>query len=110
MLDGMTTSADPRLTNVLRAYTDTPLAAGDAVLLLDGRVCMEIAGLADHWDDVMRRNTADVLRSTARDVVLVIARPSAEPLPEDSRLWRELYEELRGSTVDLAPLEALPSA
>lgn len=106
----MTSHTQPRVAAALRIYADHPLPAGDAVLLLDETVCMEIAGLADHWDDVLRRNMAEVLRETAHDVVLAIARSGADLLPEDYRLWRELHQELRGSDVDLAPVQALPAA
>lgn len=104
------TTPDARLTLVLDAYADDPLPSGDAVLLLDDAVCMEVAGLADQWDEVMRRNTAGILRETAREVVLAIARPGADLLPQDRVLWRELQEELRDSPVQLAPLQALPAA
>ena len=106
----MDTYPDSRLTLVLDAYADDPMASGDVVLLLDDAVCMEVAGLADRWDAVVRRKTAEVLRDTAHAVVLAIARPGADLLPQDRRLWRELHDELAGSRVQLAPLQALPAA
>ena len=109
MLPAMTTP-DNRLALVLDAYADDPMPAGDVVLLLDDAVCMEVGGLADHWDEQTRRSTAEVLRDTAQKVVLAIARPGADLLPQDRVLWRELSEELRDSPVQLAPLQALPAA
>ena len=103
------TPPDSRLAEVLRLYAERPMAAGDAVLVLDSSVCMEVAGLADHWDEVLRRNTAGILRETATEVVLAIARPGADLLPEDYRLWRELHQEV-GHDVSLAPVQALPAA
>ena len=102
--------SDPHLDDALRAYSDNPLGAGDAVLFLDGRLAVEVAGLADQWDEVLRHNTCHVLRQTAREVVLAIARPGADLLPGDYRIWREMHEELRSSAVDLRPVKALPAA
>ncbi len=101
---------DENLRKVLDLYTEDPLDDGDAVLLLDDRVCLEMAGLADHWDDVVRRNTAHVVRATARRVVVAIARAGRDLHPEDFRLWRELHEDLRDSDVELLPVQALPAA
>lgn len=106
-LPRMTT--DTRTETALRIYADHPLEDGDAVLLLDGKVCMEVEGLADAWDDVLRTHTAGVLRETAKSVVLAIARRGADLGVEDYRIWRELHEALRGSAVDLHPLQALPA-
>lgn len=104
------TTPDTRLALVLDAYADDPMPSGDVVLLLDDAVCMEVGGLADHWDELMRRRTAEVLRDTATKVVLAIARPGADLLPQDRVLWRELQDELQDSPVALAPLQALPAA
>lgn len=71
---------------------------------------LEMAGLADHWDDVVRRNTAHIVRETARRVVVAIARAGRDLHPEDFRLWRELHEDLRDSNVELLPVQALPAA
>jgi hypothetical protein len=100
----------PRLTEVLRVYADDPLDDGDVVLLVDDAVCLEVAGLASQWDEVLRRNTGRILRETASRVVVAIARPGAELLPRDYRLWRELHEEVRGTAVELLPVQALPAA
>lgn len=110
MLPGMTDSHDQRLAEVLRIYADDPLDDGDAVFLLDGAVCFEVAGLADHWDDLLRRNTAQILREQACRAVLAIARPGADLTPSDYQVWRDLHADLRGSAVDLLPVKALPAA
>jgi len=108
----MTTPPDDkdRLEAALRIYADDPLDDGDAVLFLDGKVCLEISGLAAEWDAVLRRNTASMLRTTARSVVVAIARPGATPQPGDVQLWRDLHAELRDSDVELHPLRLLPAA
>ena len=85
-------------------------AGGDVLFLLDGKVCMEITGLAARWDDVVRSNTAGVLRKTARRVVVAIARPEATLLPGDLQLWQDLRDDLLGSDVTLLPVQALPAA
>jgi len=95
---------------VLATYLDSPLPAGDAVVLLDGVICVEVADLARQWDSTVRRDTATLLRGTASHVVIAIARPEARLLPEDRRLWHELHDELRDGAVELAPLQALPAA
>lgn len=111
MLSAMPTDNDhTRLAQMLQIYADHPLPDGDVVLLLDDAVCCEVPGLADEWDDVLRRNTAKVLRETAKRVVLAIARPQARLQSSDYQLWRELHAELRGSALDLLPLRALPAA
>ena len=46
---------DPSEERSLRSYKDDPMADGDALLLLDGTVCLELAGLANSWDDIGRR-------------------------------------------------------
>lgn len=99
-----------RSAEALRNYCDLPLSEGDVVLLLDDRVCVEVQGLALEWDDVLRRNTAAVVRSTATRVLVAIARPQALLHDSDYRLWRELHAELRDSDVQLLPVRALPAA
>jgi hypothetical protein len=102
---------DERLRDALRVYDEHPIREGDVVLVFDDRVCCEVAGLADHWDDVLRRNTAHLLtEAPASRVVVAIARPRAELLPGDFLLWRELHQDLRGGGVDLGPVRALPAA
>jgi hypothetical protein len=110
MLCTMPPYDDTRLADVLRIYADDPLADGDAVLSLNDAVCCEIAGLADHWDDVLRVNTAQVIRETATKVAVAIARRDAALRPEDFAIWRDLHAELRDSGVELLPVKALPAA
>ena len=109
ILPPMTDDTD-RLAQLLDVYADHPLDDGDAVLVLDEQVCLEIEGLADHWDDVLRRSTASVVRTTAARVIVLIARTGAELLDSDYQLWRDLHAELRDSEVQLLPVRALPAA
>ena len=107
----MTTSPSAdKLADVLSIYADYPLADGDAVLLLDDAVVVELEGLAREWDEELRRNTALILRQSASSVVLAIARPGRDLLPSDFQLWRELHEELRDADISLRPVQALPAA
>ena len=106
----MPTPDDPRLAEVLRIYADHPLDDGDAVLLIDDEVCLEIEDLADEWDDVLRRSTTQVLLSTASRVQVAIARTRSVLLDSDYALWRDLHADLRGSSVQLLPVRALPAA
>ena len=106
----MPTPDDSRLAEVLRIYADHPLDDGDAVLLIDDEVCLEIEDLADEWDDVLRRSTTQVLLSTATRVQVAIARTSSVLLDSDYALWRDLHADLRDSTVQLLPVRALPAA
>lgn len=95
----------------LQIYADHPMPAGDTLLLLvDTRQCVEIERLATEWDDELRRNTAELLRQTARQVVVAISRPDRKLLPSDFQLWRDLHAELRDSEVELLPVRALPAA
>lgn len=104
------TENDGRLADLLCVYADHPLDDGDAVLVLDDSVCLEIEGLADHWDSVLRRNTAQVVRGTSERVLVLIARPDAVLQDSDYQLWRDLHAELRDSAVQLLPVRALPAA
>jgi len=96
--------------DVLRIYADDPLDDGDALLLLDSKVCLELEGLADHWDAQLRINTVEILRKTAGTVLVAVARPYAALLPGDYQLWRDLHAGLRDGDVALLPLRALPAA
>ena len=106
------TDDDDVLADVLSIYTDDPMSDGDVALLLpDEKVCVEVEGLASHWDTVLRANTAHVLRETTRQRVLVcIARRHGELRPSDHQLWQDLHVDLRDSEVQLLPLRALPAA
>lgn len=85
------------------------MADGDAVLRLDDLTCMEIAGLAHHWDATMRTKLAHVLAQTCERATLAIARRGGVLFPADHALWAELREELLGGPVNLEPLLALPA-
>ena len=98
------------LAQVLQIYTDAPMAEGDAALLLDHKLCVEVERLALEWDTELCEKTAYILRETTKRVIVAIARPDAALLPQDFQLWRDLHQELRGSDVDLQPLRALPAA
>ena len=102
--------ADDDRGTALQSYVEDPLEDGDALLLLDDTVCLELQGLADAWDDVGRRTLVDLLTTTSRRVVVAIARTGGELLPGDYRIWRELHELLRDTEVDLLPVRVLPSA
>lgn len=94
----------------LQIYAEHPLDDGDTLLLLDDTVCLELTGLADHWDEVGRRNLVQVIEAGARRVLVAIARDRARLLPGDHQLWRELHQDLRGTEVELLPVRALPAA
>lgn len=104
------TENDGRLTEILCVYADHPLDEGDAVLVLDDSVCLEIEGLADHWDAVLRRSTAEVVRGTSERLLVLIARQGAVLQAKDYQLWRDLHADLRDSAVELLPVRALPAA
>ena len=101
---------DPSEEQAFQIYENDPLADGDALLLLDGTVCLELAGLADSWDDLGRRNLVEILTTTSRRVQVAIARERSDLRPDDYKLWRELHESLRDTGVELLPVQALPAA
>ena len=103
-------AAVAREQEALRIYAEHPLDDGDTLLLLDDAVCLELTGLADHWDEVGRRNLVEIIEASARRVLVAIARDRACLLPGDYQLWRELHQDLRGTQVDLLPVRALPAA
>ena len=107
MLRAMTD--DDRLADLLHVYADHPLDDGDAVLVLDDHVCLEVEGLADHWDSA-RESTARIVRETSSSVVVLIARPDRVLRDGDYQLWRDLHADLRDSDVQLHPVRALPAA
>lgn len=104
------TNDDPKLAAVLRIYADEPLEDGDAVLLVDDDVCLELAGLADHWDDQTAASIGTLLQSAASRVVVAIARRGADLTPADYALWRDVHEALRHTPVAVLPVKALPAA
>lgn len=94
----------------LSVYRDAPLEDGDAVVLIDQMVCLEMEQLATEWDDVLRRNLIYVLTSSAARVLVAVARDGAVLLPSDYQLWRDLHAGLRDADIDLLPIRALPAA
>ena len=115
MLRPMTPTPRPdaavaREQEALRIYAEHPLDDGDTLLLLDDTVCLELTGLADHWDEVGRRNLVQIIEASARRVLVAIARDRGRLLPCDYQLWRELHQDLRDTQVELLPVRALPAA
>lgn len=98
--------------DLMTIYSTHPMQDGDVVLLVeDLQLATEIEGLADHWDDVLCRNTAHVLKEIeAPDVEVAIARRGGELRERDHRLLRELRQELAGSGIIVRPLVVLPAA
>ena len=103
-------AADRADERALRMYAEHPLEDGDAVLLLDGTVCLELERMADEWSDRSRRDLVEMLARTSRRVLVAIARPRAQLRPGDHQLWRDLHRELEGTDVQLLPVRALPAA
>ena len=101
----MTHTPDSKLAEVLRIYADHPLDDGDAVLVIDDEVCLEMGDRAD-----LRSSSTRVLMSAADRVQVAIARPAGVLLASDYQLWRELHADLRDSPVQLLPVRALPAA
>ena len=91
----------------LKAYDAEPMRDGDVALLIDDGVCLEIEGLANHWDAGVRRNLAAALGPGCARVVMAVARPGRALLASDHVLWAELREELLDSGVELDPLHAV---
>lgn len=94
-----------RLAEVLRIYADHPLDDGDAVLVIDDQVCLEIGDLAE-----LRSRSTQVLLSTAARVQVAIARTGGVLHDSDFQLWRDLHADLRHTDVQLLPVRALPAA
>jgi S-adenosylmethionine:diacylglycerol 3-amino-3-carboxypropyl transferase len=94
----------------LDIYRDIPLEDGDAVLLLDQQVCLEMEQLAALWDEQIRRNLVHVLTRTAARVLVAVAREGEVLRPGDYQLWRDLHAGLREADVELLPIRALPAA
>lgn len=91
----------------LKAYDAEPMQDGDVALLIDDGVCLEIEGLANHWDAGVRRNLAAALGPGCARVVMAVARPGRALLASDHVLWAELREELLGCGVELDPVHAV---
>ena len=101
---------DDREEQALRVYLDAPLQDGDAVLLLDQKVCLELEQLTEGWDEVIRRNLIHMLSQAAARVLVAVARDGSVLRPSDYQVWRELHAGLREADVELLPLRALPAA
>lgn len=101
---------DDREEQALRVYRDARLQDGDAVVLLDQKVCLELEQLAAEWDDVLRRNLITVLANTTARVLVAVARDGEMLQPGDYQLWRDLHAGLREADVELLPIRALPAA
>jgi sulfur carrier protein ThiS len=99
------------LKHVLEIYREHPMRNGDVALLTDLKVVQEVEGLADEWDAELRRNVAALLTSVGvRELLIAVARPDAELLPQDHALWADLREELLGSSITVLPVMGLPAA
>lgn len=100
----------PRERQALRVYADDPMEDGDAVLLLDEKVCLELEQLANEWEDDVPPLLVDLLAQQAQRVLVAVARDGEQLLPSDYALWRRLHAGLRDLDVDLLPLRVLPAA
>ncbi len=107
--DDICRAAD-RLAELLQIFNDDPLDDGDAVLLLDDKVCLELEQLATEWDHVLRSNTADLPRSTATRVLVLIPWPGGVLRHDDYQLWRDLHADLRGTDVQLLSVRGMQAA
>lgn len=106
----MTDDLTERERHCLSIFAEHPMQAGDVAILCDEGVILEIAGMADHWDQLVRDNMAVTLTEVGvRRAVIAVARPARDLRPSDHVLWAELREELLGK-VRLAPLVAIPAA
>ena len=100
---------DPGELLALGVYADAPLTDGDVVLLVDGRECLELAGLADHWDAAAGAGFLAQLR-TCRRVVVAVARTGADLHDSDRQLAADVAAALTAAGVEVPPLQALPAA
>ncbi len=101
----MTTTAP---SPALEVYLQHPLDDGEALLLLDGSVCLELLrppGGPSLLDPALR--TAARACST---VLLAVARPGRRARAADLLLWTEVFEAVDGVDVELLPLVVLPAA
>jgi hypothetical protein len=101
---------DDREERALDVYRDVPLQDGDAIVLVDQKVCLELEQLAAEWDEVLRRKLLDVLTRTAARVLVAVARDGEVLQPSDYQLWRDLHAGLRGADIELLPIRVLPAA
>lgn len=94
----------------LQTYVDIPLDDGDAVLLLDGTVCLEIGRLTEDWSPEHRAGLVEMLVATCTTVLLALARPGRAARPADLIVWAELRDALAERDLLLLPLALLPTA
>lgn len=99
----------PDLEKILAAYDDHPMRDGDAVLLMDHQVALEVEGLADNWSAELREGIAETVRLHSRSVQLAVARHGKVLHPGDHALWADLREELLAD-VDVLPIIAVSAA
>jgi hypothetical protein len=97
--------------DIVSVYRDHPMHDGDVVLLIEAlHVATEIEGLADHWDQVLCRNVATVLRELgAPELQIGIARAHEVLQARDHQLLGDLREELAGSGIVVRELLVLPA-
>ncbi len=106
----MTDDLTDRERHCLTIFAEQPMEEGDVAILCDEGRILEIAGLADHWDQLLRDNMALTLTEIGvRRAVIAVARPARNLRPSDHVLWAELREELLGK-VQVVPLVAIPAA
>lgn len=98
-------------TEALEVYVQYPMDDGDAVLLLDETVCLELERPGDAPDRArLLDGLLATLRSSCSVVLLAVARTGRRPRPADLLLWTELCAGLQDSDVQLRPLVLLPAA
>jgi hypothetical protein len=100
-----------KLEEVLAAYRRTPMDNGDAAIVTDLDLVIEVEGMGDLWDRVAGSNICRVLRETgAQEIALAVARPESELLAQDHAMWADIREELLGAGIILRDPIGLPAA
>ncbi len=98
-----------RTTGALEIYEQYPMEDGDAVILLDDTVCLELEQPGRAPDRTLLDGLVHALRTSASVVVLAVARTGRRPRPADLLLWTELCAALADSGAQLRPLVLLPA-
>lgn len=106
----MTSDITDKERAALDVYAEEPTAAGDLVLMFNEDVIIELEGGADHWDDMRPFTFLRGLSGAAYRVLPAIARPGADLLDADRRLWAELREVVTEAGMEVGPLQALRAA
>ena len=106
----MTSDITDKERAALAAYAEDPTAAGDLVLMLNEDVIVELEGGADHWDDMRPFAFLRGLSGAAHRVLPAIARPGADLLDADRRLWAELRDIVSEAGMQVGALQALRAA